>query len=102
NAAQRRIGGECSEERLRGNQISGGALHLVQTEEEDAVALEELAAIRAVDTADQVRPGPKLMQQRIRRLIGGLRRGRIDNCDDLVNPLRKPGIQDHLLLTPWQ
>ena len=99
---RRRIGGQRSEEGLRGNQIRGCPLYVLQTEQKDAVALEELAAIGTADAADDVRPGCKPLHKRIGGIIGGLRCGRIDDRDDLVSPVRKGSIEHPLLLAPWQ
>ena len=83
------------------DQVRGAALHLVQTEQEDAVTFEELPAIGTTDAADHVRPRRKPIYQRIGGIIGGLRCARIDDRNDLVDPLRK-GIMEHpLLLAPW-
>src|SRR5262249_39876914 len=45
DTAQRRIGGQRSEEGLGSDQVCGAVLHLVQTKQEDAITFEELAAI---------------------------------------------------------
>src|SRR5262249_17737013 len=53
---QRRIGGERSEERLGGDEVGCGAFHLVEREEKNPVAFEELTAVGADGGADHVAP----------------------------------------------
>ena len=102
HASQSRIGSQGCEKRLRRNQVCGCPLYVLQTEQEDAVALEELAAIGAADAADNVWPKCKPLHESICGIIGGFGRGRIDDRDDLVGPVRKGSIEHPFLLTPWQ
>src|SRR4029077_14869522 len=102
NASQRRIRCQSSEKRLRRDQLSCVAMYLVQGEEEDAIALKELAAIETADVTDYVRSRQKLVHQRVSRIIGGFRRRRVDNGDDLIDPLRKSTIEHEFLLPPRQ
>ena len=81
------------------DQVCGAVLHLVQTEQEDAVALEEFATVGTADAADHVRTRGKPVNQDLGGVIGAFRRTRIDDRNDLVDPLRK-SIVEHLLLLP--
>ena len=76
--------------------------NLVDTEEEDAVALEELAAIGTADRSDHIRARRKRIHQRIGGIIGGLRRRRVDDRNDLIDALWKCRIEHPLLLAPRQ
>ena len=100
NAAQRRIGGQCAEERLGLDQLGGVAAHLVDGKKEEAVAREELAAVGASDGADHVRARRKVLDQRVRRLVGSLRGRRIDDGDDQVGRLGERLVEHDLLLAP--
>src|SRR4029077_1347470 len=91
------IGGQRSEEGLGSDQVCGAVLYLVQTKQKDAIAFEELAAIGTTDAADYLRARRKPLNQGLGGIIGAFRCARIDDRNDLVDPLRK-GIVEHLLL----
>ena len=102
NAAQGRIGGQRAQERLRLDQLRHVAPHVVDAEEENAVAGEELAAVRSGDGADHIRPVGERVDQRVRRLVRRFRRRPVDDDDHQVGPLREEPIELHLLLAPGQ
>ena len=100
--AQSRIEGERSEERLRLDQLIHVLAHVVDAEEQDAVAGEEFAAVRPADGADHICLRGERRDQRIRRLVGPFRRRRVDDRDDQVGPLREQRIELDLLLAPGE
>ena len=102
NAAQGRIGRQRAQERLRLDQLRHVAPHVVDAEEENAVAGEELAAVRPGDGADHVRPVGERVDQRVRRLVRRFRRRPVDDDDHQVRPLREELIELLLLLAPGQ
>ena len=102
HAAQRRIGGERAQERLRLDQLVHVALHLGDAEEQDSVAGEKFAPVRPGDGADHVLPVGQRAGQRIRRLVGRFRRRPVDDGDYQVRALGKELIELLLLLAPGQ
>ena len=102
HAAQRRIGGERAQERLRLDQLVHVALHLGDAEEQDSVAGEKFAPVRPGDGADHVLPVGQRAGERIRRLVGRFRRRPVDDGDYQVRALGKELIELFLLLAPGQ
>ena len=102
DAAQRRIGGEGSEERLGLDQLGHVALHVVDAAEQNAVAREELAAVRPGHGADHVRLCRERVGQRRSRLFGALGGRRVDDRDDPVGPLGEELVELDLLLAPGE
>ena len=98
--AQRRIGGERAQERLRLDQFIHVALKVGDAEEEDAVAGEEFAAVRPGDGADHILAGGERLDQRVRRFVRRFRRLRVDDRDDQVGALREQPVELDLLLAP--
>ena len=99
DAAQRRIGGQRSEEGLSCDQVRGGVLHLVETKQEDTITFEELATIGTADVADHVRARGKALTSASAASSARFRSGRIDDRNDQVDPLRK-GIME--LFSCWR
>ena len=102
DAAQCRIGGERSQERLRLDQLGHVALHVVEAAEENAVAGEERAAVGPAHGADHVRLGRERVRQRRGRLFGALGRRRVDDRDDPVGPLGEERVEPVFLLAPGE
>ena len=102
DAAQRRIGGQGSEERLSLDQLRHVALHVVDAAEQNAVAGEELAAVGPGHGADHVRLGRERVGQRRGRLFRALGRRRVDDRDDPIGPLGEEVVKLDLLLAPGE
>ena len=78
------------------------ALQVLDAEEQDSLAGEEVAAVRPRDGAEKIRLGGQRFGQRVRRFVGAFRCRPVDDRDDQVGPLRKQRIELDLLLAPGE
>src|SRR3954449_8011985 len=74
DAAQARIGGERSKETLPLDELLGGASQLVQGQEQEAVFVEERAAVRPPHAPQDTRMSGERLGELVRRLVGDLGR----------------------------
>jgi len=87
---------------LGADQFAGVAAHFLDAEEENAVAGEELTAVRTADAADHLRTRRKVARERSRCLVGGFGRRGVDDGNDLIGSLREGPVEHDLLLAPGQ
>ena len=78
------------------------APHLIDREEQHAIAGEEGAAVGPDDGAEEVRSRLKRFGERGRGLFGGFRGCCVDDSGDEVGPLREFRVELDLLLAPGQ
>ena len=103
DAAQRRIGGERAEKRLRLDQL--GRVSAARRRRE-----RNKKPLRAKNSPPSGRLTVRMtsfrccqrLDQRVRRLLRAFRRRRVDDGDDQVGPLREQRIEPDLLLAPGQ
>ena len=91
HAAQRRIGGQGAQEGLGLDQLLGGGLHLLHGQEQQAVMVEESAAIGAAHVRKQVFVVRQTGGQRSRRRFRQFRRLAVDHHQDEIGLLRETG-----------
>ncbi len=101
-AAQAGIGGQRAEQGLGGDQLIGDVLDLLDRQEEQAVAREELAAIGAAHRLVELRAITQPLRQIGRRILGLAGCGGIDDDGKEIDVLRKGAIELRLALAPRQ
>ena len=99
-AAQARIGGERAEEGLLGDELLGRPGELVGGQEQEPVAVEERAAIRLPDAAQQVVVRPERLRQPVGRLGGPLGRIAVDDDEHQVRSLRERLVEGGFVQAP--
>ena len=100
DAAQRRVGGERPEHRLRLDQRSGGLAHIFGRAEQQPLAGEEIAAIGAAHEPEMGRVCRQLRRELRRAALGKLGRRAIDHHQHHIAELREGGFHCPLLLAP--
>ena len=99
-AAHARIGGERAEQGLGGDQPLGGLRHLIDAQEEQAVAGEEGTAVGTADGLEQIGACGDASGELGARPLGQLGRGAVDDDRDQVGAFGKSRVEDGVALPP--
>ena len=102
DAAQARIVSEGGEKGLGVDQLGGVLPDVVDRTKQDALAGEKRAAVGAPDRADEVLAPLQRLRQGGGRFFRAFRRGRVDDRNDEVGPLREERVQPDLLASPGE